>query len=118
MEKKDLALSADEQIFSRSLKKELGDQFYQLYDKKADAYYQTWLTDALMEDFKVWNRQPCSPRVRNLWATIPGGLTSGKYELRISHNSPIWEKQWQVTTKKFILSELGSFGNPGAAEFV
>eukprot|EP00929_Paragymnodinium_shiwhaense_P077581 TRINITY_DN39964_c0_g1_i1.p1 TRINITY_DN39964_c0_g1~~TRINITY_DN39964_c0_g1_i1.p1 ORF type:complete len:417 (-),score=45.15 TRINITY_DN39964_c0_g1_i1:145-1395(-) len=76
----------------------------------------SWLRPGpLFEHFKVWYRQPASPSVHQLWATIPDGLSRGTYEMRFSKNDAVWEQQWGVTSKQVVVSQTSSFGDAGAA---
>ncbi|CAK0902581.1 unnamed protein product [Prorocentrum cordatum] len=76
----------------------------------------SWLTvqDNFFEHFKVWSRQPASPRVRNLWARVPGGLSSGRYRLEFLENDRVWTDAWRVPYKRVIISEAHLLGSPGA----
>mmetsp|Transcript_56635 Transcript_56635/g.104843 ORF Transcript_56635/g.104843 Transcript_56635/m.104843 type:complete len:291 (-) Transcript_56635:57-929(-) len=75
----------------------------------------SWLrTPADVEHFKVWTRTPPSPRVRQLWATIPGGLQAGVYQLTVTNNSPTFTDVWKVPEKRFIVAQTGTLGSEGA----
>jgi len=75
----------------------------------------SWLrTPADVEHFKVWTRTPPSPRVRQLWATIPAGLQAGEYQLTVTNNSPIFTEVWKVSEKRFIVAQPGTLGSSGA----
>lgn len=79
----------------------------------------TWLRGgSFFEHFKVWYRSPASPHVRNLWATIKGGMTAGKYRVVFTQNSPIWTQDWGVPEKRVILSSSHTLGSSGAVRFV
>merc|ERR1740121_1511877 len=80
----------------------------------------SWLTqeDNFFEHFKVWSRQPASPRVRNLWATAPDGLRSGRYRLESPENARVWTDAWKVPYKRVTISEAHVLGSPGACVFL
>lgn len=80
----------------------------------------SWLTleDGFYEHFKVWSRQPASPRVRNLWATVPDGLRSGRYRLEFTENSRVWTDAWKVPFKRVTISEAHVLGSSGACVFL
>eukprot|EP00448_Togula_jolla_P007130 CAMPEP_0170593780 /NCGR_PEP_ID=MMETSP0224-20130122/13642_1 /TAXON_ID=285029 /ORGANISM="Togula jolla, Strain CCCM 725" /LENGTH=428 /DNA_ID=CAMNT_0010917779 /DNA_START=96 /DNA_END=1384 /DNA_ORIENTATION=+ len=81
--------------------------------------HSSWLPDAtFVEHFKVWYRGSPSPHVRHLWATIPEGLQSGSYEIRIRVNSPVWETRWRVPEKRVILTRQHAYGSPGASSLL
>mmetsp|Transcript_11431 Transcript_11431/g.26426 ORF Transcript_11431/g.26426 Transcript_11431/m.26426 type:complete len:280 (-) Transcript_11431:75-914(-) len=77
----------------------------------------SWLeTAADVEHYKVWTRTPPSPHVRQLWATINGGLQAGTYSLNVIGNSPSFTDMWKVPEKRFILSETHTLGSAGAGQ--
>jgi len=89
-----------------------------------DPYFEvegepSWLeSGAFYEHFKVWYRQAPSPHVRNLWATIPGGLKRGRYRLRIIENNPVWNDAWEVPEKRVVISQAHSLGSPGCCRLL
>jgi hypothetical protein len=79
----------------------------------------SWLpAGRFFEHFKVWYRTPPSPRVRNLWARIPGGMSAGTYKVEFSKNSPIWTTQWKVPEKLVVFAGAHPLGSKGAAQIL
>jgi hypothetical protein len=77
----------------------------------------SWLMPgSFLEHFKVWYRTPLSPKVRNLWAKVPGGLSAGEYKVSITENSPIWTTHWGVAEKRVVLSSSQTLGSRGAIQ--
>lgn len=111
-----LALPGDEKIFEDKVARVESSGHVQFQIKGRTS----WLTeeDHLYEHFKVWFRQPASPHIRHLWATIPGGLTAGSYELRFLENGPQWTDVWGVEKKYVTISEAHVLGSPSACRFL
>jgi len=106
MDETDLSYPADEKYYSKIQRN--GDVFTIEEER-------TWLTPGNYDHWKVWNRSPASPRVRNLWARKAGGLAAGQYTLEITKNSPIWTAQWAVSEKRLVLSEASTLGSKGSS---
>lgn len=88
------------------------------YDYLVDGEVSWLRQGSLMAHFKVWQRTPASPGVRNLWAVISGGLPRGTYQVVFDLNSPVWTQHWGVPEKRVIISESHVLGSPGATKFV
>merc|ERR1712008_95884 len=80
---------------------------------------RSWLTPGPMfEHFKVWYRPPASPHVRNLWGRIKGPLTTGRYRVTFTSNSPIFTDQWGLKEKRVILTGEHSLGSKELARYL
>lgn len=79
----------------------------------------SWLkSGTFLNHWKVWQRVPASPHIRNLWATIDGGMTAGDYMVNVTKNSPSWTTVWGVPEKRLILCGSHSLGSPGAMQYL
>lgn len=111
LDEKDIALSTDKRLYEDNSKfKPVSGQSY---DFTLDGT-PSWLTKEWLERFKVWSRTPASPKVRQLYGRIRGGLPAGRYRMDFAVNDPIFEKQWKVSEKLIILSESHTLGSTGA----
>eukprot|EP00929_Paragymnodinium_shiwhaense_P122763 TRINITY_DN95804_c0_g1_i1.p1 TRINITY_DN95804_c0_g1~~TRINITY_DN95804_c0_g1_i1.p1 ORF type:complete len:287 (+),score=64.92 TRINITY_DN95804_c0_g1_i1:475-1335(+) len=112
-----IALAADEALYDNIVPAESGG--LKVVDEKEGTETPSWLLPGrFLEHFKVWYRSSAAPTVRNLWATIPGGLQAGDYELRLLVNSPVWTKEYQVSEKEIVLTEEDILGSPAASTLV
>lgn len=112
-----IALDTDSQLYKNTITR-YGPSLSVKGRQSTDPEERSWLRPEDLEHFQVWFRTPASPSVRNLWATIPGGLEAGEYKLRITENSKVWTEQWQVTEKRVIISKGHTLGSPGGATFL
>lgn len=107
LDEKNVALPKDPKIYEPKILK--GPDGLTIEGKKS------WLREgSFYEHFMVWYRQPPSPHVRNLWATIPGGLKAGKYKVHLTNNSAVWTSQWEVPEKIVTIGSAHKLGNQGA----
>lgn len=119
LDQSNLALPADDEIFEKrktegKLKDgpEGGPDFL-----VADT--PSWLGKGdFFEHFKVWWRTSPSPHVRHLWATNPGPLKKGRYELRFVENGAVWTESWNVPEKRVVISGAHDLGSQGACQLL
>jgi hypothetical protein len=111
MDMTDLALEEDKKLYEDKIVKIDGKSSPPMY---TSADEPSWLDgDIAVERFKVWMRTPVSPTVRQLYARIRDGLPAGQYSLNFTVNDPVYERYWDVSEKRIVLSESKS-GSVGA----
>merc|ERR1712039_23881 len=110
----EVALSADDRIYEDKVIPVEGKRWHFTVEGQP-----SWLTRGdFYEHFKVWQRTPASPHVRNLWARMPTGLDKGRYEIRLVENSAVWTESWKVSEKFVVISEEHWLGSRSCCEFL
>jgi hypothetical protein len=113
LDEADIALPADSKTYSKKISDPGTGSSLMVIGGET-----SWISSgSFYEHWKVWQRTPASPHVRNLWAVFHGGMQQGKYKLNIGENSPIWHT-WGVAQKFIFISSTHTLGSKGALLFL